>query len=275
VNAPSLWRPAALGAALVAIAGAGPSLVAVPGLRRRLTPRLAGLGGPGHIALTFDDGPDPKTTPRFLTALDRLGWKATFFMLGGMVDRAPGLAGEVAAAGHEVALHGYGHRSHLARLPTAVIDDVSRGAAVVEAATGRRPGWHRPPYGHVATATLVGAHRLGVPVVLWSTWGREWTPGATAKKVADRVERDLTPGATVLLHDSDCTSPAGSAAAALGALDYLAERWARAGLRPGPLADHWLAVAGSDHGPSDRGPSDNGHADNGGTRGKTTAEERR
>ena len=64
----------------------------------RLTPDLVGLGRQGHVALTFDDGPDPASTPEFLGALDTLGWHATFFMLGEMVRKAPSLAAEVAAA---------------------------------------------------------------------------------------------------------------------------------------------------------------------------------
>jgi peptidoglycan/xylan/chitin deacetylase (PgdA/CDA1 family) len=51
-------------------------------LRNRYAPRLAGVGDAKHLALTFDDGPHPVSTPAFLDALDALGWRATFFMLG-------------------------------------------------------------------------------------------------------------------------------------------------------------------------------------------------
>ena len=66
---------------------------------------------------TFDDGPDPQSTPEFLAVLDELGWRATFFMLGDMVRRSPSIAREVAAAGHEVAVHGDLHRNMLWRTP--------------------------------------------------------------------------------------------------------------------------------------------------------------
>ena len=228
---------------MAGFAAAAPSVVALPGVRRRYAHRMAGFGRADHVALTFDDGPDPASTPSFLQTLDRLGWKATFFMLGEMVEASPGLAAEVAAAGHEIALHGYTHRSHLLRSPRSVIEDMSRAGAVIEDATGASPTWLRPPFGHVATATLVGARRLGVPVVLWTTWGHEWARGATAQSVSDRVARDLTPGGTILLHDSDCTSPPGSAAAALGALDRLVETFTTAGVQPGPLCDHGVSAS--------------------------------
>jgi peptidoglycan/xylan/chitin deacetylase (PgdA/CDA1 family) len=208
--------------------------------RNLLLPRLSGVGTPGHIALTFDDGPDPASTPAFLEALDRLGWQATFFMLGDMVQRAPTLAAEVAAAGHEVAVHGFGHRSHLRRGPLSIADDVARGTQIVAEATGTSPRWFRPPYGALSVAGLSAAGRLGLETVLWTTWGRDWRASADPATVARDVTRTLHPGATVLLHDSDCTSAPGSWRSALGALPLLAERFAIEGSSVGTLGRHGL-----------------------------------
>src|SRR5207248_780541 len=99
-------------------------VVAWRSLRCQLWPRLSGVGDPGHVALTFDDGPDPVSTPPILAALERLGWQATFFCLGSQVRRSPGLARQMVIRGHELAVHGYSHRSHL-RLPiTSAVSDV-------------------------------------------------------------------------------------------------------------------------------------------------------
>ncbi|MCU1463271.1 MAG: polysaccharide deacetylase [Acidimicrobiales bacterium] len=234
------WLGASAAAAYVA--HAAPALTSSRPLRTRWLPGLAGIGRPGHVALTFDDGPDPASTPEFLATLDRLGITATFFMLGSMVRRAPGLAAEVAAAGHEVAVHGDEHRYEIARSPWAVADDLARAFDAVAAATGRTPRFSRPPYGVLSTAGLLAARRLALEPVLWTAWGRDWRAEATARSVAGDVERDLAPGGTVLLHDSDCTSAPGSWRSALGALPLLAERWAAAGLVVGPLADHGLAA---------------------------------
>ncbi len=231
---------------LVAVAGAAvvahaaPALGNVDVLRRRLLPGLSGLGDPGHVALTFDDGPQPESTPAFLRALDRLGWKATFFMLGSMVDRSPGLAAEVAAAGHEVAVHGYEHHSQLFRVYPAIAADLARAVDSVSAATGREQRWFRPPYGTMSAGGVLAARRQGLRTVLWSTWGRDWRAEATPETVVGDVERHLGPGATVLLHDSDCTSAPGAWRSALGALDPLAELFAGRGLQVGPLGDHGL-----------------------------------
>jgi peptidoglycan-N-acetylglucosamine deacetylase len=231
---------AGLTAAGLAVAYAGPGLTAVGPLRRRLFPRLAGLGRPDHVALTFDDGPDPASTPAFLDLLAARQRHATFFMLGSMAARAPQLAAEIAAAGHEIAVHGWDHRYTILRSPWDVLDDLARAHDAVSAATGQRPRFFRPPYGVLSSGAILAARRRGLTPVLWSTWGKEWAPGATPDSVFAAVAADLTGGATVLLHDSDCTSPPGAAAAALGALPWLLDECSARGLAVGTLADHGL-----------------------------------
>ena len=128
-------RPAARTAALVlaglAVAHAGPGVTALGPVRRRFFPRLSGLGRADHVAVTFDDGPDPAWTPAFLEVLAAARVRATFFMLGTMAARAPGLAAEVAGAGHEVAVHGWAHRYTILRSPRAVADDLARATDAV------------------------------------------------------------------------------------------------------------------------------------------------
>jgi peptidoglycan/xylan/chitin deacetylase (PgdA/CDA1 family) len=233
---------AAVGAGTLAAAHAGPALSNVDIIRRRFLPGLSGVGSPGHVALTFDDGPQPESTPKFLEALDRLGWRATFFMLGSMVDRSPALAAEVAAAGHEVAVHGYHHRSEMFRAYPGIAADLAR--AVESISTASAPAqplhWFRPPYGTLAGGGVIAARRQGLRTVLWSTWGRDWRAEATPETVVADVAAHLGPGATVLLHDSDCTSAPGAWRSALGALDPLAELFSSRGLTVGPLGEHGL-----------------------------------
>lgn len=234
-------RPAgmALGAgALAAAVNAAPALSAWGRGRRALLPGLAGSGPTDRVALTFDDGPDPASTPRFLAALDRLGWSATFFVLGDMVRRNPSLVGELVAAGHEVALHGDRHRSHIRRTPADVIDDLRRGYDTIVDAAGIAPRWFRPPHGYLSAGSLLGARALGVETVLWTAWGRDWTAHATPSSVARTVLADLRPGGTILLHDADCTCAPGAWRSALGALDLLDDALAPKGLRAVTLGAH-------------------------------------
>jgi peptidoglycan/xylan/chitin deacetylase (PgdA/CDA1 family) len=155
----------------------------------------------GHVALTFDDGPDPDGTPAVLDALDEADVKATFFMVGEQVKAAPSLAREVATRGHAIALHGATHRPHRELSPRDAKDEVAYGLGTLEAATGVRPAHFRPPYGVFSEHSYEACRALGLEPVYWSAWGMDWeTIGA--ERIADLVERDLAPGVIVVLHDS-------------------------------------------------------------------------
>ncbi len=220
---------------------AGPGLTGFGPVRAAAFPRLAGQGDPGHVALTFDDGPDPATTPGFLDQLASSGIRATFFMLGSMIARAPALAGEVVAAGHELAVHGFEHRYLPLRGPVATWSDLTRAAELVADTTGAWPRFFRPPYGVLSGPSLLTARQLGLTPVLWGAWGREWTPGSTGGSVLRHLLRGLDGGVTVLLHDSDSVTPA-IAAPALAGLPLLLDECERRGLRVGPLSDHGMPV---------------------------------
>ena len=238
-SAPSAVAVLGLPVATGALAYAAPSLARAPAVRRRF-PTLNGDGDAGRVALTFDDGPDPASTPAFLSCLERLEVQATFFLLGVMVRKSPGLAGELTARGHEVAVHGWDHRSLLLRGPTSTRRQVEDGAAIVADQTGQTPTWWRPPYGVLTAAGLVSARRVGLTPVLWGSWGRDWRGTATASTVRADVAAGFRPGSTVLLHDSSCTAAPGSWRSALGALPDLVNGWRDEGLTVGPLREHGL-----------------------------------
>lgn len=241
MNPGRLRRVLAVGApaaCLVAAHGA-PALTARGVLRRG---RLAGEGRPGGVALTFDDGPDPEGTPAVLARLDALGWTATFFLLGSQVRRYPALARALRDAGHELGVHGCEHRNHLSRSPAWVQRDLMGAVDAIEAATGERPRWFRPPYGVLTSGSLRAARRLDLAPVLWTAWGRDWER-TTADRVVGTLRPGLRSGATLLLHDSDCTSTSGSWRATEAALPLLAEELDRRGLAVRPLREH-LVVGG-------------------------------
>jgi peptidoglycan/xylan/chitin deacetylase (PgdA/CDA1 family) len=216
-----------------------PGVVFWRSARWRFLPRLSGVGRPEHVALTFDDGPDPASTPLFLDTLDLLGWKATFFCLGEQARRSPSLVCELVARGHEVGVHGDSHKSHLLRSAPAVVRDVARARACLEDITGRPVEWFRPPYGGVSLSTLAAARKNGLRLVLWTTWGRDWEDGATAETVAATLRKTFVPGATVLLHDSDVTSAKRSWQATLGSLPLAAGEWRSRRLTVGTLGEHF------------------------------------
>lgn len=221
----------------VAVAGqVGPAGTWLPALRPR---RLAGVGAPGSVAITFDDGPDRSGTPAVLDQLDRLGLPATFFVLGMQVRRDAGLLREVVARGHEVGLHGDEHRYLIGRAPWSVADDLARGRDTVADVTGAALRWWRPPYGVLSGPSLLVARRLGLRPVIWTAWGRDWRAAATPDSVvADLTGTRRLTGGTLLLHDSDLMAAAGSWRTTVAALPGLAERIATAGLTANRLSEH-------------------------------------
>ena len=231
------------GAALsvgLSVAQLAPALASVGPLRRAAFPRLAGIGARDHVALTFDDGPDPHYTPALIALLEVLRVKATFFLLGHMLAANPHLGRDLVAAGHEVGLHGWTHRVLPGRSPAATHRDLARGRDLIADVTGRPVHWWRPPYGVLTSSSLISAYQLGLTPVLWTTWGRDWTADATAASVRATVRRGLRPGATILLHDSDCTSAAGSSRATLAALPGMVKDIRARSWRLGPLGEHSL-----------------------------------
>ena len=93
-----------------------------------------------QIALTFDDGPDPKTTRRVLDILDHHCVKATFFMVGIYAQRHPEIVREVAARGHIIGTHSWSHPNNLRRLsPSAARRQIRRGFEAVETALATAP----------------------------------------------------------------------------------------------------------------------------------------
>ncbi|MCW3845018.1 polysaccharide deacetylase family protein [Micromonospora yasonensis] len=217
---------------------AAPALAAVPAVRARFLPGLHGVGRPDRVALTFDDGPDPESTPRFLEVLAAHRVRATFFLLGTMLRRWPELGRQVVDAGHEVAVHGWAHDNLLLRGPVATVRDLARTRALIAEVTGRTPRFFRPPYGVLTGAALLGALRLRLEPVLWSCWGRDWTPSATGDTVYDTVRAGLAGGGTILLHDSSCTAAPGAWRSALTALPRLLAECRRQGWTVGPLGAH-------------------------------------
>jgi peptidoglycan-N-acetylglucosamine deacetylase len=162
------------------------------------------------VALTFDDGPHPGGTPAVLEALARHRATATFFLVGEQVAAHGDVAREIAAAGHEIALHGYRHTLLLRRRTRELAVDLDRAVATIEEATGVSPSLYRPPYGVFSPGGLRLVRSRGWRPLLWSTWGRDWERRATPTSIARRATQRLRPGDVVLLHDSDAYSSADS-----------------------------------------------------------------
>lgn len=231
---------------LATLAGAatqwGPMLTSVAQVRRRSLPTLSGMSARPHIGLTYDDGPDPVATPLFLELLDRHQVSATFFLLGAFIEENALLVKEMAAAGHELAVHGWDHQCLAWKPPGRLVDELRRTRHIIEDLTCEPVGWFRPPYGVMTGEGLVAARRAGLQTVLWSAWGRDWSRRATPESITSKVSQVIQPGGTVLLHDTDRTAGPGSWRRTLVASEELLANWSARGIAVGALRDHWPDV---------------------------------
>lgn len=155
-----------------------------------------------ELALTFDDGPDPLTTPAVLDALRDVGARATFFVIAGRAESHPQLIARMLAEGHEVAAHAEKHVHAWIRTPWGGFLDVVRAVRRVAKVAGQPVQYHRPPHGAYTLATVLGQRAAGVRGVHWSVEGQDWQPNLTPEQVRERLLLRAGPGSIVVLHDA-------------------------------------------------------------------------
>ncbi len=203
----ALWTgPPPLWVVVLGFAGyAGLTLYGVfrPGLSMFADVRTHTPSGKRQVALTFDDGPHPKTTRQVLEILNQRGARATFFVIGRKVDEYPDVLREMVQGGHGVGLHGYRHdRLYALKPPAYVAKDIERTQQSVQNACGERPVLFRPPIGFISPRTAAGARRARVSFVGWSARAYDGTGPRAPSSILRQVEPKLRDGAIILLHDA-------------------------------------------------------------------------
>ena len=174
-------------------------------------------GESGKLALTFDDGPDPRWTPRVLDMLARLQVRATFFVLGSAVEAHPELIAREIDEGHEVAVHNWVHTDVYGVDFPELTSSVRRTSEAIMAAGAPPPRLWRPPYGRVDAPALMVASQQELDVLLWSVHSPSASAAAAVKDVAGA-------GSVVLCHDGR-TQPSQALFSALeGAVHSLQEQ---------------------------------------------------
>lgn len=153
------------------------------------------------VALTFDDGPDPRWTPAVLETLAAEGVAATFCVVGSLVRRYPDLTRAIAEAGHTLCNHTDNHVVHLGvHPPTEIAAEIRTATEAISEATGHTPAFYRAPGGTLTPGVIEEAQRQGLRVLSWSVDPFDWRrPGAGV--ITDRVMAGTGPGGIVLLHD--------------------------------------------------------------------------
>jgi peptidoglycan/xylan/chitin deacetylase (PgdA/CDA1 family) len=158
---------------------------------------------PGEVALTFDDGPWPVQTRRVLKVLRHYHVQATFFMVGNLVARYPGIVRDVERAGMPIGNHSWDHPIDppLADLaPHRIQTEVQSTSAALEDA-GTHPFLVRPPGGSYDDEVLREVRQDGMRTVTWDVDPQDYVGSKSKKDIAKAVLSHVRPGSIVLLHD--------------------------------------------------------------------------
>jgi len=162
-------------------------------------PVISGPAGVPVVALTFDDGPHQRETPMLLDILEKHNVRATFFIVGTRAVDHPDILGEIVAMGHGVANHSWSHRNMPLLDRQAMYQEIAFCSQAIEAVTGVRPKFFRPPGGNWNSALLETAYDLGLSLVLWSVNAYD-TRTISAEEIASLVIRRAVPGSIILMH---------------------------------------------------------------------------
>ena len=156
--------------------------------------------GPKVVALTIDDGPSPVYTPQILGILRQYGIIASFSMIGQNAAAFPGVARQVAAAGHVIVNHTWNHYNLGYMSTRGVQDEISRATDAIHAATGEWPSMFRAPYGVWPPAVFSCCAQAGLTPLAWSVDPRDWSRPGARTIVRDILSHTRT-GSIILEHD--------------------------------------------------------------------------
>jgi cellulose synthase/poly-beta-1,6-N-acetylglucosamine synthase-like glycosyltransferase/peptidoglycan/xylan/chitin deacetylase (PgdA/CDA1 family)/spore germination protein YaaH len=167
-----------------------------------------GAGGEHQVAITFDDGPDPKWTPKILDILKAANVKAAFFLVGVNAERYPSLVRRIVDEGHEIGNHTYYHPNLALCWPEHIRLELNATQLLLETITGRATTLFRPPYAADTGPTQLSelaplkiAEDLNYLVVLENIDPQDWAkPGTDI--ILRRIKQQRHDGSVILLHDA-------------------------------------------------------------------------
>ncbi|HUV69115.1 MAG TPA: polysaccharide deacetylase family protein [Terracidiphilus sp.] len=183
-----------------------------------------------EFALTFDDGPNPKWTPRLLDVLAKHNVKATFFMMGVRAQMQPALVQRVVAEGHLIGNHTWSHPNLAMTSARKVREELVRTSGTLELISGQKVEYFRPPFGARRPAVFQIARELGLRVMTWNAMTSDWSE-TSAERIAGKLTATIEElgrrgrAANVVLHDGGHREPAAERGASVAAAGMLVERF--------------------------------------------------
>ncbi|HTT32483.1 MAG TPA: polysaccharide deacetylase family protein [Methylomirabilota bacterium] len=241
MNSWAIAAPAAIACAAAGITAYG---AAFP--RAQLFGRtICRTNRPNKLAITFDDGPNPASTPKLLDLLDRYEAKATFFLIGRFVRERPDLVKEIVARGHSLGNHTHTHPNLFWLAPARIAEELCVCQETIGEVVGAGPSWFRPPFGMRNPWVIPAAAALGCQTVMWTLIPGDWLEKPAEwliermNPIAAHARKKLLSGAgdagrllgdILCLHDGGHRGLNADRTRTLAALQHWLPRWRDLGL---------------------------------------------
>lgn len=162
---------------------------------------LSGAPTVNKVALTFDDGPDPRFTPQILDLLAEYNIQATFFLTGARAEAFPELVQRIVDEGHIIGNHTYGHPNLIEAGDVGTLEnEVQQTEDIINDIVGFRTKLFRAPYGFLNDELIEQLDEMDYSVVGWSVDSLDWQEAAP-EVIAYNVISNIHPGAIILMHD--------------------------------------------------------------------------
>jgi peptidoglycan-N-acetylglucosamine deacetylase len=205
-----MWIVIAIGAGILALAHTAPASFLFDAIAGDRSVWHLPKTDPPTIYLTFDDGPNPTTTPDLLDVLARERVHATFFLIDRHItDRTAPILRRMMADGHAIALHSH-TRADMLMTPAAFAAMLTAHADRIEQITGARPcRAFRPHAGWRSWTMYRGLKQIDHRMIGWSwmLWDWNWFRKRTAESVVDRIRGRASNGDIIVMHDGDENAP--------------------------------------------------------------------
>ncbi|WP_255473029.1 polysaccharide deacetylase family protein [Rummeliibacillus sp. SL167] len=156
-----------------------------------------------EMALTFDDGPNPKYTPQLLDLLKKYHIKATFFVVGSNVKKYPEIIKRMADEGHTIGIHSFDHISSWILSPSQLKKQLEMTEKAITECTGEKVSFYRPPWGHFNLFTLWVSKKY--TKIMWSSIFGDWKVAKAKNGLLEELRVYAKEGAIFVLHDNGDT----------------------------------------------------------------------
>ena len=207
-------------------------------------PTVWRTNSPRKLAITFDDGPNPKITPDLLQLLEGYEARVTFFMVGRFAQECPELVREIIVRGHAIGNHTATHANLFWNTPAQIREQMQRCNEAIGTITRTTPKWFRPPWGMRNPWVISSATGMGMRTALWTLLPGDWRAKPASwliKRMEPIAKRAQSPSASgnnshaghgdvLCLHDGDYRFLNADRRATVEALQHWLPRWRDLGL---------------------------------------------